>query len=104
MSNFNEKDFGSRLASVRERNGKNQKYTAQQLIVDRNTISNYENGKTIPKCDFLYEFATFYGVSTDFLLFGKDRKNAEDHFLSLFRELSTEQKEAIIQILEGIVR
>jgi len=50
-----------------------QEEVADQLFVTRQTISNWENGKTLPDIDSLIDLANFYHLSLDnILLKGSD--------------------------------
>lgn len=45
-----------------------QEEVGEKLFVTRQTISNWENGKTLPDIDSLIDIATFYDLSLDKLL------------------------------------
>ncbi len=45
-----------------------QEEVGEKLYVTRQTISNWENGKTLPDIDSLIDLATFYDLSLDKLL------------------------------------
>ena len=50
-----------------------QEEVGEKLFVTRQTISNWENGKTLPDIDSLIDIATFYDLSLDkVLLKGSD--------------------------------
>lgn len=48
--------------------GKTQKEVAEELHLSRQSISKWENGKTIPDLDNIIRLAKFYGVSIDNLV------------------------------------
>ncbi len=53
------------LAAARINAGLSQEAAAKALHISRNTLSNYENYKTIPDIDKGKEMAALYGVSVD---------------------------------------
>ena len=53
------------LAAARINAGLSQETAAKALHISRNTLSNYENYKTIPDIDKGKEMAALYGVSVD---------------------------------------
>ena len=48
--------------------GLTQEEVGEQLFVTRQTVSNWENGKTLPDIDSLIDLATFYHLSLDTIL------------------------------------
>lgn len=62
------KRFNERLRELREDNNLTQSKLAQELNIDQRSISFYEIGKYEPNLDTLIKIATFFHVSTDYLL------------------------------------
>lgn len=60
--------IGEILKEKREQRGYTQKEVAQKLYVSRQTISNWEIGKTYPDIEKLLNLSDFYGVSLDELI------------------------------------
>ena len=67
--------FGQRLKQLRQRKAAQlgrerlpQRYVAKQLHVSPGAYASWENGRTRPDVDSLCHLATFYEVSTDYLL------------------------------------
>jgi len=52
----------------------NQEQLAEQLHVTRQAVSNWENGKTQPDIETLTRIAEFFGVSVEYLIYGKEPK------------------------------
>ena len=50
----------------------NQDQLAEQLHVTRQAVSNWETGKTQPDIDTLTSIAEFFGVSVEYLIYGKE--------------------------------
>lgn len=50
----------------------NQEQLAEQLHVTRQAVSNWENGKTQPDIETLMQIAEFFGVSVEYLIYGKE--------------------------------
>lgn len=64
-------NLGQRLRDLREKTGSSQKVVAQKLGIAQSTIQRYEQGWT-PKGDHLIKLCTFFHVSSDWILFGKE--------------------------------
>lgn len=67
--------FKEKLVYLRNSRDLTQPQLAKILKCSVGTISNWECGNTIPNADQLAEAASFFGVSTDFLL---DREEFSD--------------------------
>ena len=57
-----------RLKDLREDNDYTQRQIAEYLHVKQNTYSQYETGNRELPISVLIRLATFYGVSTDYIL------------------------------------
>lgn len=60
--------IGERLKSLRQEKGYSQDKLAQQLLLSRQTIINWEKDRTVPDSDNLARLSAFYGISVDELL------------------------------------
>lgn len=60
--------FGSKLQYERETQGIRQAELAQAIGVAPNSVSYYENGKSLPSLDLAVQMADFFHVSMDYLL------------------------------------
>lgn len=60
--------IGEILKEKREQLGYTQKEVAQKLYVSRQTVSNWEVGKTYPDIEKLLNLSDFYGVTLDELI------------------------------------
>lgn len=84
----NIKIFRKRLMQIREKMGTSQEELSQLIGVHRQSISNYEHGKRIPRIDFVVIIAKFLNVSVDYLLGLSDSKRiaeqieSDDEFVS----------------------
>lgn len=65
---FDTEIFANRLKELREKIGLNQKECAEKLNISRGSISFYENGERLPDIEKIYNMATFFNVSSDYLL------------------------------------
>ena len=50
----------------------NQEQLAEQLHVTRQAVSNWETGKTQPDIETLTSIAEYFGVSVEYLIYGKE--------------------------------
>ncbi|HEM6117203.1 helix-turn-helix domain-containing protein [Streptococcus pluranimalium] len=62
--------FHNRLVDLRKEKGLSQEELAEKLYVSRQTISNWERGRTYPDINSLLLIATFFDVSLDNLIKG----------------------------------
>lgn len=106
-----------RLRILRESIGYTQKELADALGVDRTAIGKYETGASGAKGEMLIKIASFFHVSTDYLLDLTDEMNpapmmesgtkerlseSEQEMLSLFRSLNDEGQLSALAMLRGL--
>lgn len=63
-------ELHNRLVDLRKAKSLSQEKLAEKLYVSRQTISNWERGKTYPDIDSLLLIATFFDISLDNLIKG----------------------------------
>ena len=68
--------FGQRLKAYRKEKGMSQDKLASILYVTRQSVSQWENDKTMPSVDLLLKLSEVFGVSVDILL-GKNEELTE---------------------------
>ena len=77
-------DISERLKEARQNTGMTQDQVAEKIMVSRVTISNWENGKSLPDVVSLISLSDLYSISLDDLLKGdskmteKVKKDAKD--------------------------
>lgn len=64
------RDVGKNMKSLREQKGLKQEELAEQLFVTRQTISNYENGRSRPDIDMLMKIAEVMETDVNSILYG----------------------------------
>lgn len=64
------RDIGKNIRDLRERSGLTQEALAEKLFVTRQTVSNYETGKTRPDLDMLIKIAETLGTDANTVLYG----------------------------------
>jgi transcriptional regulator with XRE-family HTH domain len=111
--------FAQRITHLRKMSHMTQQELSDKLHMDRSTYAYYETGKTTPNFDTLQRIARVFAVSVDFLLGNTDdiettsvhspellspmdgalmlARLPEDErsFLMLFRQLNSEQRDAL---------
>ena len=60
------------LRAARVNQKLSQKQAGEAIGVSRDTIQNYETGKTIPSWDKVQMIEKVYKISADYLIFGRD--------------------------------
>ena len=66
-------NIGSMLKNARTRSGLTQERVAEELLVSRQTISNWENEKTYPDIMSVIKLSDLYEISLDELLKGDEK-------------------------------
>lgn len=66
--------FGERLKELRERSGLKRTQCERKIGYNADTFWRWEKGKVIPNGKALIDLATFFDVSTDYLLGLTDKK------------------------------
>ena len=90
-------ELGKRIAEIRKENDLTQESLAEICSVTRQTISNWENGKSYPDLETLVLISETFNVSLDTMLKG-DRK--------MVSEITREQKQgrhSIIKIIIAVI-
>jgi len=96
-------DIGTRLNELIKTKGITQKDLALELNVASSTIGNYVNNNRLPNLDILCQMATYFNVSTDYLLSGKlDNADTESEstLLQIYRSLSPDRQKILIEIAQ----
>lgn len=88
--------FGDVLRELLEERGVTQKELAQELCLAVSTIGNYTNNQREPDYSVLKQIASFFHVSTDYLLcYSCDQPNTghdELRLLRLYRSMNDDAK------------
>lgn len=69
--------FGDIIKTLRTSHNFSQVRLAEELNVSKQTVSNWENNNILPSIEMLIKIASFFSVSTDYLLELDDRKYIE---------------------------
>lgn len=100
--------FGERFKNERKKKMLTQDELAQKFLLQKSSISRYENNKQMPETDLLKKFADFFDVSVDYLLSGKDneddidKKNVE--ILNNYSKLSDDHKKIINLMIDELLK
>ena len=99
--------FGDILRELLEDNNITQKQLAADLNIGATTIGNYIRGFREPDFEILKLLANYFKVTTDYLLnfqSGVTKNHGEDELLRLYRSLSIEQKDLLLEQGKLLVR
>ena len=83
------RDIGKNIREIRQRKNLTQDQLAQRLFVTRQTISNYETGRSRPDIETLLALARELGCAPDHLLYGPPGRE--------------ERRAAWLQVTAGVV-
>ena len=72
---FNQMEFGQRIKELRSLKGLSQEELADEMNVSYEHINKIERAKHGCSLDLLMEFSSYFAVSTDYLLTGRDYTN-----------------------------
>ncbi|MBQ8835971.1 MAG: helix-turn-helix transcriptional regulator [Clostridia bacterium] len=67
------RDIGKNIRSARTKKNITQDELAEKLYVTRQTVSNYENGKSRPDVEMLMSISEVLGVELNVLLYGEEK-------------------------------
>jgi repressor LexA len=88
--------IGERIKYLRKKNNISQQELADATGLQRGNLSHYEKNKTKPSADTLVEISSFFNVSLDWLITGKDwSQKTEETPFDIFSELSSDEKKDI---------
>ncbi len=83
--NFKGKDnpFATQLRNLMKRNILRKKTTQEELAkatgISRQNIAQYMEGSSLPNVEKIYYIAKYFNVSADYLIFGIETKETDDH-------------------------
>ncbi len=95
---YDQEKCGARIRQIRKQNGYTQERLADELNIDRSVLSRIEAGKYACGVDFLAQIATLFGISLDFLVFGK----AENKEIAHLKESVTDLIRQLEKFRENI--
>jgi transcriptional regulator with XRE-family HTH domain len=91
--------IGERLKKLRGK--RTQEEVAQKIGISRARLSHYETGRSEPDSEILKKLADFYGVSTDYLIYGEE--GIKSDLISNLPELTEKDERDIARDLERIL-
>lgn len=80
---------------------------AKETGITTTTITNWKNGKYVPKSDKLSKIAEFLGVSENYIRKGIEKPEIPEfepenlELIELYSKLKTEQKSAVLNLLRS---
>ena len=99
--------IGQKISSLRKEQHMKQNELADTLFVTHQAVSKWENGKSIPSIEVMYELTKLFNVSIDYLL--DDSEIMDDDYETLLRNYPREaiiremlQKEALEEEMNKI--
>lgn len=110
--------IGNRLKIIRENKGISQMQVYKDIGIHNKTLSGYERGVSEPDLQTLFLLATYYKVSTDYLLGITDVKNPSTTYkmpnhgldenlgklINVSQNLSPEQLQKLSEFLESLYK
>lgn len=90
--------FGARVAALRLQAGMTQAELAKRLAVSPSAVGMYEQGRREPSMDRIVALARLFGVSTDYLMTGEIRSDADKAAVRRVYTLMREQAEREVRV------
>jgi len=72
MSKFDAVEVGKRIKAKREEHGFTQEALAREIGIASKQIYRIEKGEQVMSAEILLEFALFFGLTTDWIVKGKE--------------------------------
>lgn len=85
---LNLETIGKKISTLRKRQDLTQNDLSEILFVTHQAISKWENGKSIPSIEILYEMTKLFNVSIDYLL--DDTQIDQNDYQTKFRNMKRE--------------
>lgn len=82
--------FGEVLKKLRRKKRLTQEEISGLLDMDRSNVANYEAGKRLPPVDSLIKIASYFNVSIDYLILGKEVRRNKANQSEMYGELMAE--------------
>ena len=98
-----EHDIGSKIKAARIEKKLTQEQVAELLGVSRQTISNWENGKSYPDIISVIKMSECYDVSLDYLLKGEQKMKTYYDYLEESTNVVKSNQKMILAIIVNIV-
>jgi transcriptional regulator with XRE-family HTH domain len=99
--------FVDRIQYLINKNNLKASYVLNQLDLSGSTITDWKKGKGRPSAEAIIKFATFFNVSTDYLLLGIHEENSldisEKEWLNLYHQLSDHDKIECTGFIKGYI-
>ena len=80
---LNLEKIGRKITELRQKQNLKQSELADILFVTHQAVSKWENGKSLPSIDILYDLTKHFSISIDYLL--DDSEIADDDYQTLLR-------------------
>jgi transcriptional regulator with XRE-family HTH domain len=99
-------DFATRIVELRKEKGLTQQHLAERVGVHAQQLKRYEAGSSQPTFDVIRNLAVALGVSSDYLLFGKDERGPDDALKLQFEAVTRfdpESKKVVQQVLDSMI-
>ena len=90
-----ENTIGKRIKECRKNKGMTQEALAEAMLIDKSTISLYENDKIDIKSSVLIELAKVLGCTVGYLLEGENLESIDAEFLSILSRIKNPEVKAI---------
>ena len=95
--------FAKNLKELRESRGLYQSDMARMLGIAVASYANWEQGRTLPSLGYLPKLASFFDVTTDYLL-GVSRQDAADRLRQRMQKLSPSAQAVVESLIEEILK
>lgn len=95
---FDSSGLGKRIKELREARGITQEQLAEILSIGTNMVSCYERGVHVPSNKIVALMCTYFGVTSDYLLYGVS-ESSEDILELIRRTTDVEKMKVLVRLL-----
>ena len=93
------KDMGKRIQDARKNKGFKAIDFADIIGIGKDQLSRIDNGRVVCKLEYIYVIAQYLEISTDYLLYGKEKYKVSDELIAT---RNIEKKLQIIRLLNEL--
>ena len=93
------RDMGKRIQEERKNKGFKAIDFADIIGIGKDQLSRIENGRVVCKLEYIYVIAQYLEISTDYLLYGKEKYKVSDELIAT---RNIEKKLQIIRLLNEL--
>lgn len=97
--NYDAIEAGKRIRAIRRKNKMTQEQLAEKLFLTSESVSNFENGKTMCMPENVAKICEMFGVTADYIYYGVESRGTDaagvDNIVNLVKECNPNELDRI---------